>query len=85
MASDLRLFIEQFMEEMSSEVGRALIRDVFAARRRPLPINAAHFTHGHLHQHRGATAGAKPPLMSTRWSITWWRRLFITSCSAIES
>src|SRR6202011_1749737 len=30
MVSDLRVFIEQFMEEMSSTVGRALIRDVFS-------------------------------------------------------
>ena len=29
-ASDLRAFIEQFMEEMSSPVGRALMRDVFS-------------------------------------------------------
>jgi AcrR family transcriptional regulator len=47
MASDLRLFIEQFMEEMSSEVGRALIRDVFAAGETPAD-QCAHFTHGHL-------------------------------------
>jgi AcrR family transcriptional regulator len=47
MASDLRLFIEQFMEEMSSEVGRALIRDVFAAGETPAE-QCAHFTHGHL-------------------------------------
>ncbi len=30
MISDLRLFIEQYMEEMSSPVGRALLRDVFS-------------------------------------------------------
>jgi AcrR family transcriptional regulator len=47
MASDLRLFVEQFMEEMSSEVGRALIRDVFAAGETPAD-QCAHFTHGHL-------------------------------------
>jgi AcrR family transcriptional regulator len=47
VASDLRLFIEQFMEEMSSEVGRALIRDVFAAGETPAD-QCAHFTHGHL-------------------------------------
>ena len=29
MTSDLRVFIEQFMEEMSSPVGRELLRDVF--------------------------------------------------------
>jgi AcrR family transcriptional regulator len=47
VASDLRLFVEQFMEEMSSEVGRALIRDVFAAGETPAD-QCAHFTHGHL-------------------------------------
>jgi AcrR family transcriptional regulator len=47
MASDLRLFVEQFTEEMSSEVGRALIRDVFAAGETPAD-QCAHFTHGHL-------------------------------------
>src|SRR5664279_3584788 len=31
MASDLRIFIEEYMEEMSSDVGRALIRDVFSS------------------------------------------------------
>src|ERR1700677_4567810 len=30
VASDLRLFIEQYLEEMSSPVGRSLIRDVFS-------------------------------------------------------
>ena len=30
MTSDLRVFIEQFMEEMSSPVGQALVRDVFS-------------------------------------------------------
>jgi AcrR family transcriptional regulator len=30
MASDLRAFVEQFMEEMSSPVGRELLRDVFS-------------------------------------------------------
>jgi AcrR family transcriptional regulator len=47
VASDLRLFVEQFTEEMSSEVGRALIRDVFAAGETPAD-QCAHFTHGHL-------------------------------------
>jgi AcrR family transcriptional regulator len=47
VASDLRLFVEQFMEEMSSDVGRALIRDVFAAGETPAD-QCAHFTHGHL-------------------------------------
>ena len=30
VASDLRAFIEQFMEEMSSTVGRTLLREVFS-------------------------------------------------------
>jgi AcrR family transcriptional regulator len=47
VASDLLLFVEQFMEEMSSEVGRTLIRDVFAAGEAPAD-QCAHFTHGHL-------------------------------------
>jgi AcrR family transcriptional regulator len=47
VASDLRLFVEQFLEEMSSDVGRTLIRDVFAAGETPAD-QCAHFTHGHL-------------------------------------
>ena len=31
VVSDLRVFVEQYMEEMSSDVGRALISDVLAA------------------------------------------------------
>jgi AcrR family transcriptional regulator len=48
-ASDLRLFVEQFMEEMSSAVGRALLRDVFAtASGETYADQCAHFTYGHL-------------------------------------
>jgi AcrR family transcriptional regulator len=49
VASDLRLFIEQFMEEMSSSVGRALLRDVFATPSGGIYADqCAHFTHDHL-------------------------------------
>lgn len=49
VASDLRLFIEQFMEEMSSAVGRALLRDVFATASGGIYADqCAHFTFGHL-------------------------------------
>ena len=47
MASDLRSFIEQFAEEMSSEVGRALIRDVFSSGQ-TFPSECAGFTSCHL-------------------------------------
>ena len=47
-ASDLRVFIEQFMEEMSSPVGRTLIRDVFSQAGETYPIQCAGFTHEHL-------------------------------------
>ena len=48
MASDLRVFIEQFMEEMSSAVGRALIRDVFSPSGETYPVQCAGFTQEHL-------------------------------------
>lgn len=47
MESDLRLFIEQFAEEMSSPVGRALIRDVFSSSY-SFPNQCAGFTSCHL-------------------------------------
>ena len=47
MASDLRVFIEQFAEEMSSPVGRALIRDVFSSGQ-AYPSECAGFTSCHL-------------------------------------
>ena len=47
-ASDLRAFIEQFMEEMSSPVGRALIRDVFSPPGETYPVQCAGFTYEHL-------------------------------------
>jgi AcrR family transcriptional regulator len=48
VASDLRAFIEQFMEEMSSPVGRALIRDVFSPPGETYPIQCCGFTREHL-------------------------------------
>lgn len=45
--SDLRAFIEQFMEEMSSPVGRALMRDVFSSEE-TYPCQCAGFTREHL-------------------------------------
>jgi AcrR family transcriptional regulator len=48
VASDLRVFIEQFMEEMSSPVGRALIRDVFSPPGETYPIQCCGFTREHL-------------------------------------
>jgi AcrR family transcriptional regulator len=46
--SDLRAFIEQFMEEMSSPVGRALVRDVFSPPGETYPIQCSGFTREHL-------------------------------------
>ena len=48
VTSDLRLFIEQFMEEMSSPVGRALVRDVFSPPGETYPIQCGGFTREHL-------------------------------------
>jgi AcrR family transcriptional regulator len=48
VTSDLRLFIEQFVEEMSSPVGRALIRDVFSPPGEAFPIQCCGFTRDHL-------------------------------------
>jgi hypothetical protein len=46
--SDLRAFIEQYIEEMSSPVGRALIRDVFSPPGETYPIQCCNFTRDHL-------------------------------------
>jgi len=48
MASDLRAFIEQFMEEMSSPVGRDLLRDVFSQPGETHTIQCGTFTVDHL-------------------------------------
>jgi AcrR family transcriptional regulator len=45
--SDLRAFIDQFAEEMSSPVGRALMRDVFSSAQ-GFPLQCAGFTYDHL-------------------------------------
>ena len=47
-ASDLRAFVEQYMEEMSSPVGRAPIRDVFSTSGETYPGQCANFTRQHL-------------------------------------
>lgn len=47
LASDLRTFIEQFAEEMSSPVGRALMRDVFSSGE-SFPSQCAGFTSCHF-------------------------------------
>jgi AcrR family transcriptional regulator len=46
--TDLRAFIEQFMEEMSSPVGRALIRDVFFPSGETYSEQCGTFTRDHL-------------------------------------
>jgi hypothetical protein len=46
--SDLRSFIEQYAEEMSSPVGQALMRDVFSTSKEGLPSTCAGFTCDHL-------------------------------------
>jgi AcrR family transcriptional regulator len=48
VTSDLRAFIEQFMEEMSSPVGRALVRDVFSTAGEAYPVQCGGFTQQHL-------------------------------------
>ena len=46
-ASDLTAFIEQFAEEMSSPVGRAMLRDVFSSGQ-DFPMQCCGFTYDHL-------------------------------------
>lgn len=46
--SDLRAFIEQYAEEMSSPVGRALMRDVLSTSSQGMPGACAGFTCDHL-------------------------------------
>jgi AcrR family transcriptional regulator len=48
VASDLRAFIEQFMEEMSSPVGRELMRDVFSQAGEAHTVQCGTFTVDHL-------------------------------------
>lgn len=48
VTSDLRVFVEQFLEEMSSPVGRALVRDVFSPSGETYPVQCAGFTREHL-------------------------------------
>jgi AcrR family transcriptional regulator len=48
MVSDLRAFIEQFMEEMSSQVGRTLMREVFSPSAQTYSMQCSGFTREHL-------------------------------------
>ena len=48
VASDLRAFVEQFMEEMSSPVGRSLMREVFSPAAPTHSVQCAGFTREHL-------------------------------------
>ena len=48
MTSDLRAFIEQFMEEMSSPVGREMMRDVFSQPGETHTVQCCGFTVEHL-------------------------------------
>jgi AcrR family transcriptional regulator len=47
-ASDVRTFVEQYVEEMSSPVGRALMRDVFSPSEQSYSGKCAIFTRQHL-------------------------------------
>jgi AcrR family transcriptional regulator len=48
VATDLRVFIEQYAEEMSSPVGQALMRDVLAPSGESFPAQCCTFTREHL-------------------------------------
>ncbi|HUN99958.1 MAG TPA: TetR/AcrR family transcriptional regulator [Bradyrhizobium sp.] len=48
MESDLRAFIEQYVEEMSSPVGQALMRDVLSPSVQTYPGQCANFTRQYL-------------------------------------
>jgi len=48
MLSDLRAFIEQYAEEMSSPVGQALMRDVLSPSGESFPGQCCTFTRAHL-------------------------------------
>jgi AcrR family transcriptional regulator len=48
VASDLCAFIEQFMEEMSSPVGRTVMREVFSPSAQTYTLQCAGFTREHL-------------------------------------
>jgi len=48
VATDLRAFIEQYAEEMSSPVGQALMRDVLAPSGERFPGQCCTFTRAHL-------------------------------------
>ncbi len=48
VATDLRAFIEQYAEEMSSPVGQSLLRDVLSASGESFPAQCCSFTRAHL-------------------------------------
>jgi len=48
VATDLRAFIEQYAEEMSSRVGQGLMRDVLSASAESFPAQCCTFTRAHL-------------------------------------
>ncbi|CAL79418.1 putative transcriptional regulator, TetR family (putative) [Bradyrhizobium sp. ORS 278] len=61
-ASDLRLFIEQYAEEMSSPVGQALMRDVLWPAGENFPAQCCTFTRANLETiaSRAAARGERP-------------------------
>ncbi len=62
MRSDLQAFIEQYVEEISSPVGRALMRDVLSPCVQTYPGQCANFTRQHLATitARGVARGETP-------------------------
>ena len=48
VATDLRVFIEQYAEEMSSPVGQSLLRDVLSVSGESFPAQCCSFTRAHL-------------------------------------
>lgn len=62
MASDLHVWVEQYMEEMSSDVGRAMIRDVFATTSDGSAGQCCGFTYDQLNviAERAAARGEAP-------------------------
>ncbi|WP_117195443.1 TetR/AcrR family transcriptional regulator [Rhizobium terrae] len=48
MASDLEAFILQYVEEMSSRVGRALLADVLGSLESDAPVKCCQYTYHHL-------------------------------------
>lgn len=62
VATDLRAFIEQYAEEMSSPVGQSLMRDVLSPSGEGFPAQCCSFTRAHLETIAGrAKARGEPP------------------------